>query len=313
MRSLKQSLILLVTWVAAAGIVTADEPSAEQLRQKGRELQTKAEKLRFEGKMGEANEIARDAEKMFRWADEVARKHGPEADHRGPGDGGPQAPRQPQSGMAAVREVIERQMKSVERYISDLGRHGMRDQAEQLKRDVGQLREGLERIERDLRAGPPGMPGPGPHPMPGPGPMPSGGPGPGPGGPGQPGGHQGQPGGPQGQPGGPQGQPGGHPGMSGGPPGMPMGPGPDRPGPESRMDHLQKAIHHLRNAAGELKAAGIHDFAEKLAQEADRLQREARPGIEKDELCRTVRKLDEEMSRLREEMKELRRRIDGRR
>jgi hypothetical protein len=94
---------------------------------------------------------------------------------------------------------------------------------------------------------------------------------------------------------------------------MPMGSGPDRPGPESRMDHLQKAIHHIRNAVGELKAAGIHDFAEKLVQEADRLQREAGPGMEKDELCRTVRKLEEEMGRLREEMNELRRRIDGRR
>jgi polyhydroxyalkanoate synthesis regulator phasin len=79
------------------------------------------------------------------------------------------------------------------------------------------------------------------------------------------------------------------------------------------MDHLQKAIHHLRNAVGELKAAGIHDFAEKLCQEADRLQREAGPAIEKDELCRTINKLNEEMGRLRNEMNELRRRIDERR
>jgi hypothetical protein len=79
------------------------------------------------------------------------------------------------------------------------------------------------------------------------------------------------------------------------------------------MDHLQKATHLMRDAVGELKAAGIHDFAEKLAQEADRLQREAGPGMEKDELCRTVRKLGEEVGRLREEMNELRRRIDSRR
>ena len=94
---------------------------------------------------------------------------------------------------------------------------------------------------------------------------------------------------------------------------MPMGSGPESPGPGPRMEHLQKAIRNIREAVGELKAAGIHDFAEKLAREADRLQEEAGPGMEKDELCHTVRKLGEEMGRLRDEMNELRRRIDERR
>jgi hypothetical protein len=76
MRSLKQSVILLVALMALAGIVMATEESADQLRHKGRELQTKAEKLRSEGKMGEANEIARDADKMFRWAEQVAPAEG---------------------------------------------------------------------------------------------------------------------------------------------------------------------------------------------------------------------------------------------
>ena len=84
--------------MAMTGILTAAEPDADQLRQKGRELQMKAEKLRSEGKIGEANEVARDADKMFRWADEVARKRGPEADQRGQGDRGPQGPTNPSRG-----------------------------------------------------------------------------------------------------------------------------------------------------------------------------------------------------------------------
>ena len=94
---------------------------------------------------------------------------------------------------------------------------------------------------------------------------------------------------------------------------MPMGPGPERQGPEPRIDHLQKAIRHINEAVGELKAAGIHDLAMKFAHEADRLQKEIGPAMEKDELCRTVRKLREEVGRLRDEMNELRRRIDERR
>ena len=301
MRSLNLCIILLVTLIAMTGILTAAEPNADELRQKGRELQMKAEKLRSEGKIGEANEVARDADKTFRWAEEVARKRGPEVDQRGQGDRGPQGPRQPQSGIHAVREAIGRQMEAVERYIGDPRGRGMGNRAEQLQRDVGQLREILDRIERDLREGQPGMPGPGPHPMsPGPGQMPSGGP-------------ERHPGGPS-MPGGPQGQPGGPPGMmSGGPQGMPMGPGPERQGPEPQMDHLQKAIRHINEAVGELKAAGIHDLAEKLARETDRLQKEAGPAMEKDELCRAVRKLGEEIGQLRNEMNEMRRRIDDRR
>jgi hypothetical protein len=79
------------------------------------------------------------------------------------------------------------------------------------------------------------------------------------------------------------------------------------------MDHLQKAIDHINGAVGELKAAGIHDLAEKLAHETDWLQKEASPSMEKEDLCRMVRKLGEEMGRLRDEMNELRRRIDERR
>jgi coenzyme F420-reducing hydrogenase delta subunit len=93
---------------------------------------------------------------------------------------------------------------------------------------------------------------------------------------------------------------------------MPSG-GPEWRGPETQKDALQQAICHLREAANSLKVAGIHDLAQKLACEADRLQKEASQAMEKDELCRTVRKLDEEIGRLRNEMNELRRRIDERR
>jgi len=77
MSSLRQCVILLVALIAMTGILMAAEPNAEQLRQKGRELQMKAEKLRSEGRIGDANEVARDADKMFRRADEVARQRGP--------------------------------------------------------------------------------------------------------------------------------------------------------------------------------------------------------------------------------------------
>jgi uncharacterized protein YqeY len=94
---------------------------------------------------------------------------------------------------------------------------------------------------------------------------------------------------------------------------MQMGPGSESHGPGPRVEHLQKAIRNIRDAVGELKAAGIPDVAEKLAHEADRLQETAGPGMEKDELCRMVRQLSEELGRLRSEMTELRRRIDERR
>ncbi len=101
--------------------------------------------------------------------------------------------------------------------------------------------------------------------------------------------------------------------MSHRPEGMPMGPGPGGPGPEPRVEQLQRALHHLREAVGALHAAGIHELAEKLAQEAQRLEREARPAVEKEEILRIVHKLGEEIERLHNEMNELRRRIDERR
>ena len=186
MRTFARCVFLSVTLIALTSILAAAEQNADQLRQEGKELRNKAERLQAEGKIGEAEEVARKAEEVFRRADEVA------------GQRGPQERRQ--KGPVAVKEFIGRQMEALERYVNDLRGQGKGSQAEQLQRDVSQLRESLERIERDLREGRPGMPGPGPNQMgPGFGPQQQGGPGMPGGGPGMPPGFQGclQAGGPE--------------------------------------------------------------------------------------------------------------------
>ena len=125
MRSVRQCIIQWVTLVALTGILPAAEQSADQLRQEGRELQIKAQRFWAEGKVGDAEEVARKAEEIFRRADEVARQRGP------------QELRQPQPGVTAVTEFIGRQMEALERYIADLRGRGMGDRAEQLHARCG--------------------------------------------------------------------------------------------------------------------------------------------------------------------------------
>jgi chromosome segregation ATPase len=99
-----------------------------------------------------------------------------------------------------------------------------------------------------------------------------------------------------------------------------------RPDFEARVRQIEEAArrtHHIRVAAENLKAAGIHDLAMKLTEQAEKMEREI--GEAKERLAREmdrpggadprdteIRELRQQNERLQAEIRELRQKLDKR-
>jgi chromosome segregation ATPase len=99
-----------------------------------------------------------------------------------------------------------------------------------------------------------------------------------------------------------------------------------RPEFESQARQIKEAarrLHHIRVAAENLKAAGIHDVAIKLTEQADKMERDIREAKERlasvmdrsgspDPRDAEIRELRKQNERLQEEIQELRQKLERR-
>ena len=90
-----------------------------------------------------------------------------------------------------------------------------------------------------------------------------------------------------------------------------------------KIEEAARRLHHIRVAAENLKAAGIHDVAMKLTEQADKMEREI--GEVKERLAREmersgspdprdaeIRELRNQNERLQTEIRELRQKLERR-